>query len=308
MGSAKVNVALTPNGRADDLLLLHQGQDVFALPLEVDMTFEDLVGALSSREDDAPVVYLQSQGSNLTSEPALSPLCDDFSPRSHVSSTTASPTRSKDNASLSFLFATQALDKEPEAINLWVGNDRAFTSTHRDHYENLFTVVRGVKEFYLWPPAEGWALEETEPLPIYQWSIDAKESDSDCIAANALKSSDLVLRPVPSAPKTPWIRPSPLETCTSKRNAPCKRYAQSLPPLRVKVGQGQTLYLPAGWYHAVAQQVDDGQGEGASAGLCIAINQWYESDAAFSDRWAWTQFQRSLGKKLDGTFVKEGEV
>jgi hypothetical protein len=32
----------------------------------------------------------------------------------------------------------------------------------------------------------------------------------------------------------------------------------------------------ASWYHAVAQQEDDGGAEGPGAGLCICFNLWYE--------------------------------
>ena len=39
----------------------------------------------------------------------------------------------------------EALGSPPEAANLWIGTDASVTSFHRDHYENLYCVVRGTK-------------------------------------------------------------------------------------------------------------------------------------------------------------------
>jgi peptidyl-lysine (3S)-dioxygenase / protease len=40
----------------------------------------------------------------------------------------------------------------PDAINLWIGDARSVSWVHKDHYENLYTVVRGSKRFMLLPP------------------------------------------------------------------------------------------------------------------------------------------------------------
>jgi jumonji domain-containing protein 7 len=42
----------------------------------------------------------------------------------------------------------------PEAVNLWIGNQRSVTSFHKDHYENLYAVVTGEKHFTLLPPTD----------------------------------------------------------------------------------------------------------------------------------------------------------
>ena len=42
----------------------------------------------------------------------------------------------------------------PDAVNLWIGNERAISSMHKDHYENLFYVLSGEKIFTLCPPAD----------------------------------------------------------------------------------------------------------------------------------------------------------
>ncbi|KAL3791646.1 hypothetical protein ACHAW5_007433 [Stephanodiscus triporus] len=60
-----------------------------------------------------------------------------------------------------FSFAEEAFGTgPPDAINLWIGNERAVSSMHKDHYENLFYVCSGQKEFVLCPPADALFLHE----------------------------------------------------------------------------------------------------------------------------------------------------
>jgi jumonji domain-containing protein 7 len=41
-----------------------------------------------------------------------------------------------------------------EAVNLWLGDERSTSSIHKDHFENLYAVVRGEKVFTLLPPCD----------------------------------------------------------------------------------------------------------------------------------------------------------
>ena len=69
-----------------------------------------------------------------------------------------------------------SLGQMPEAVNLWIGDGRSITSIHngkvdvfvfvfslliatQDPYENIYTVVRGMKHFFLLPPSDGWCLK-----------------------------------------------------------------------------------------------------------------------------------------------------
>ena len=52
-------------------------------------------------------------------------------------------------------FASDAMGKAPDAVNLWIGDERSETTFHRDHYENVYCVVRGIKVFHLLPPCDG---------------------------------------------------------------------------------------------------------------------------------------------------------
>src|SRR4051794_7224018 len=51
-------------------------------------------------------------------------------------------------------WARIALQKSPEAINLWIGNSKSVTSLHKDNYENIYCQVIGSKHFVLLPPIE----------------------------------------------------------------------------------------------------------------------------------------------------------
>ena len=49
-------------------------------------------------------------------------------------------------------FASIALGRKPDAVNFWLGNSKSITSFHRDHYENVYHVVAGTKQFLLYVP------------------------------------------------------------------------------------------------------------------------------------------------------------
>lgn len=70
-------------------------------------------------------------------------------------------------------WATEAFGVAPDVANLWIGDERSVTSLHKgsrgvracvrrnltcsactDHYENIYYVVAGAKEFTLYPPTD----------------------------------------------------------------------------------------------------------------------------------------------------------
>lgn len=61
-------------------------------------------------------------------------------------------------------------------------------------------------------------------------------------------------------------------------------------PLQIAVGEGEMLYLPAGWWHYVQQ-------EGDKFGKCIAVNWWYDITMQGS-QWVWLSFLRRLGNPV----------
>ncbi|KAN0063614.1 hypothetical protein ACQY0O_004064 [Thecaphora frezii] len=310
MGESPVVVALTPDGRADDLVAhpdpsvraSHPAARVFALPYDTTINLHQLVTQLKHQSRQPPaqdcgcVAYLQSQNSNLdTSGPLsgdLAPLWQDVC------------TRKDGSARGDIEWATEAMGKPPEATNIWIGTGRSRTSMHRDHYENLFTVVRGCKVFTVYPPNEGHFLCDDEEYPVYRYRPkDCMEPGSDVLP------SCLTLEADRDTPPTRWIPIDPTLPKTDPRNrryvhrdlnrdasqtaqaVPCdgdgdkvdkerKRYGYALPPLTIRVQQGETLYLPSGWYHHVAQQEDHEEGRNpqttAATGVCLCLNWWYE--------------------------------
>jgi jumonji domain-containing protein 7 len=62
--------------------------------------------------------------------------------------------RYTDDAEPHLAWASEAMGGPPEAVNMWVGDERAVTSLHKDHYENIYVVVAGAKHFTLLPPAD----------------------------------------------------------------------------------------------------------------------------------------------------------
>ena len=74
-------------------------------------------------------------------------------------------------------FASQALGKRPDAVNLWIGDERSHTTFHRDHYENVYCVVRGVKVFHLLPPCDGRVLGYADaPAARFEQKLVAGEN------------------------------------------------------------------------------------------------------------------------------------
>ncbi|RMZ53402.1 hypothetical protein APUTEX25_004890, partial [Auxenochlorella protothecoides] len=183
LGPTPLTMATTPNGRADALvpgpdgsaLDPDTGNPVFALPMESKVDVATFYQCLRRRDGASPVPYLQYQNSSLSVEAPQ--LLVDVAPE--------------------LGWASEAFGNQPEAVNLWVGDERSVTSWHRDPYENMYVVVNGAKRFHLLAPADGWRM--------------------------AVRRAE------------------------------------------VEVGPGETLYLPAGWWHAVEQSPDT-----------IAVNYWHD--------------------------------
>ncbi|PWZ02512.1 Clavaminate synthase-like protein [Testicularia cyperi] len=301
----RVTVALTPNGRADDLVTHPEtGKTVFALPCEDQMSFSELFEQFARQNETSTsytgwIAYLQSQNSNLSVReygdlsPLLSDLCisheqtDSLSKEQGSTGGTSSGRGRSDIA-----WATEAIGYPPEATNIWIGTSASRTSMHRDHYENLFTVVRGWKEFTVFPPWEGCFLCDDVEVPVYRYK--------------ASSPSNFQLEKDSDTPNTRWIAIDPTQPKHSSRNRPymhrdlntdsdvasslesspspssVAKYGYALPPLRIRVHEGETLYLPSGWFHHVSQQqdsqiiTDHSTGHQKDLGVCLCLNWWYE--------------------------------
>ncbi|KAJ9660799.1 hypothetical protein H2198_002338 [Neophaeococcomyces mojaviensis] len=250
----KVEVAVTPDGRADDLASIngHEGP-VFLAPATLEMTIAELLNCLESSTPNPSdfmsrtpaVYYLQSQNSNLTTTPLASVL-------KHVPR--------------NFPFAEPVLS-DPEAINIWIGDSRSVTSTHRDPYENLYLVLKGSKTFTLYPPVDEITLP-TVSVRTGKYNFDKSTSSF----STSLDESE-----TPDDPPTriPWIALDP-SRLREQLIAEHPMYEHSSPRV-VTVREGEILYLPSGWYHHVRQECGTWHEDGSPA-PCIAVNYWYDME------------------------------
>lgn len=144
-------------------------------------------------------------------------------------------------------WASIALQKEPDAINLWIGNRQSTTALHRDNYENLYCQIVGSKDFVLLAPVETACINE-KFLPSAAYAADMSLSPDD---------------PPAQVPYPIWDPDKPEENPT--------RFSSLSRPVRVRLDPGDMLYLPACWYHKVSQDSSD-------EGICCSVNYWYDMD------------------------------
>lgn len=250
LGSAEVSVHLTPNGHADSLVP-HPADSsslCFASAHVERMSFPDAFRLISdSGESGNVVAYAQQQNDCFRSEYAvLGSDCD-----AHID------------------WASEALGCLPEAVNLWIGNNRSETSFHKDHYENLYAVVSGEKHFLLLPPTDVHRLY-IRPYPVanYSYSKDTGEFN--------LELEDPVRH-------VPWCSVNPYPCCENeeKTRNEFPLFFNGPKPFECTVKAGEMLYLPSMWFHYVKQSP-----------RTIAVNYWY--DMQFDTKYAYFNFLQSI--------------
>ena len=196
----------------------------------------------------------------------------------------------------------------PDAINIWIGDERAVSSMHKDPYENLFYVWSGEKIFTLCPPSDILFLQENkypsatfhcnnnnhqnnnnnnsqnhdQHSSSFSWSVKPDyNSDNDDQEGNL----DL---PKKTNCLVQWIETdverilSPTSNCQPETNVDTSSLSSSIisnyiNPIRVSVKQGEMLYLPSLWLHRVTQTCET-----------IGINYWYDMKFEGPN---WTLFQ-----------------
>ncbi|KAI0307323.1 Clavaminate synthase-like protein [Multifurca ochricompacta] len=261
MGDRPLSVAVTPNGYADAVTRNPDGKWYFVEPYYQKMTMKSLLSRLglpSDMSQHTEVFYLQSQDGNLFSSSYFT--SGDKESHSELASL-------RGDVPAEIPWCSEALGRCPDAVNLWIGDRRSVTSIHSDPYENIYHVARGSKTFLLLPPTEGWCLKER----LYPHATYQRESEN----------SPLFLKP--SLSTTPPVRwPSILHP----------EQPGSLPdtahPIIIDVKAGETLYLPAGWWHHVRQ-----------SGLSIALNWWYDIEPRGST-WVWLRLLRGVPAEAAG--------
>ncbi|CAD7086264.1 unnamed protein product [Hermetia illucens] len=237
----EVTVAVTPNGYADGIAS-KDGEDYFVLPEEKQMLMTEFLDTL---DVEGPVHYIQKQNSNLTED--FMELFNDI-----------------DGDTL--IFAREAFNKNPDAVNFWMGDQRAVSSMHKDPYENIYCVISGYKDFILIPPVDMCFVPRKKyPTGIYKTSSNGEMYIEPVIEDDA-------------ALETEWVSIDPLNPEIEK----FPNYEKAN-VFEIRVNSGDILYLPSLWYHHVRQ-----------SHKCIAVNFWY--DMEYDARYCYYRMMEKLCK------------
>lgn len=125
-------------------------------------------------------------------------------------------------------FARIALGRDPDAVNLWIGNSKSVTATHRDNYENIYVQIIGSKHFVLLPALCHPCMNERFLQPA-TYMRDTEDGGLHL-------QLDQETEPVPFAtwdPDRPDVNAAALSHLAR--------------PIRVTLRPGDMLYLPATW-------------------------------------------------------------
>lgn len=253
VGDVEVTVALTPDGLADCPV----SDGSFALPKYTRMPFREFWHLLDGSASKGVVPYLQQQNSSLTEEV---------------------PELLRDVPG-GIAWAGNSFGREPEAINLWVGGRPSRTSWHRDHFENIYVVLRGSKTVRLLPPIDSFRMK------LKRYEQQSYEYDDD---------GKLVLMTMPAQSKTKeklsdhhsekvedeekgkhTVLWSSILPCSCLEASGARSLCSSclelqstgMMPLEIQVNKGDVLYIPACWWHEIHHTSDD---------VTIAVNYWYD--------------------------------
>ncbi|KAG5995757.1 hypothetical protein E4U54_002779 [Claviceps lovelessii] len=205
LAGQSVNVAVTPHGNADaPTFSPEHDATVLSKPHEESQPFGDFLSYLirQERSADGPetheVRYAQTH--------EYSCLLPD--------------------AQKDIPFARIALQKSPDAVNLWIGNSKSVTAAHKDNFENIFVQVIGRKHFVLLPPVCHPCMNEALLKPA------TYNRDGQGLSLRLDEGAELV-------PFATWDPDSPEDSST-----PLSGFAK---PMRVTLDPGDMLYLPAMW-------------------------------------------------------------
>ncbi|CCG84454.1 protein of unknown function [Taphrina deformans PYCC 5710] len=150
--------------------------------------------------------------------------------------------------------------------NIWIGNALSKTSLHHDPYENLYVQVRGQKRFTLYSPLQ------------YQFLREARYRAATYVRD---EHGELCIRETDDGVTVPWL------TLPDDDDDDLPT-----PSFQVLLQPGETLYLPALWFHQVEQVNDD-------EGMCVAVNYWYDLDYD-SELWRNWKFVRKVSMVAHG--------
>ncbi|KAH9904784.1 phospholipase A2 [Xylariomycetidae sp. FL2044] len=334
MAGQHVNVAVTPRGNADaptwwtgtavaagghdeggnggdggrQNVEEGEGEVLFAKPHEEDQDFAEFLAYVINQEkrgreaDGEEVRYAQTQNDNLRHEyQALF---------NSTTSTTSTP--SSQQLPPSIPFARVALQRDPDAVNLWIGNSRSVTALHRDGYENIYVQVRGRKHFVLLPPVcQPCVGERALRGATYVREREEEEKDDGNDDGGGERQgggsggdsgggAKLRLELDEDGGRVPFPTWDPDSDSDLGPEAAKAAYSDLANPLRVTLDPGDMLYLPAMWYHKVSQSC-------SKEGICVAVNYWYDMDFS-GPLYPLTTFVRSVYQSRTATPTAKGAM
>lgn len=214
---------------ADSPTLDNQGKLVFVKPHEEQQSFETLIDYISTQEKTGDttgeVRYAQTRISphhTIHKPPLTYPENDNL--REEYSTLFS-------HVDADIPWARIALTQKPEAINFWLGNSRSVTALHKDNYENIYVQIIGQKHFVLLPPLAYACVAERE-LPAATYVRD--------------ENGGLRIQEDEGGEDVPFATWDPDVDVESKEWRGT-RYSKYADPVRVTLGEGDMLYLPALW-------------------------------------------------------------
>eukprot|EP01129_Flabellula_baltica_P008790 TRINITY_DN3524_c0_g1_i1.p1 TRINITY_DN3524_c0_g1~~TRINITY_DN3524_c0_g1_i1.p1 ORF type:complete len:334 (-),score=66.74 TRINITY_DN3524_c0_g1_i1:15-971(-) len=247
MQGVAVSVDITPDGHGDCIV-----DGKFVQPQQVTMDFDQYIDYVDGHEDAIGTYYIQKQNDSFRLEYLGTQV-------------------EKDIEEDVLAWGSEVFGAPPDAINFWMGDDKAVSSMHHDPYENLYCVVKGQKTFTLLPPTDFPYISKT-PYPSGRYEYRDGEWG-------------IVMDDPPG--EVMWIPVDP-------DNIDLDKYPKMIhaSPLKVEVKKGEILYLPSMVYHKVSQQGDE-------EGTTIAINYWF--DMSFDIKFCYFKFLERLALQYNAT-------
>ena len=288
-----LNVDITPDGHGDCIRVVN-GEQIFVMPQVEKMSLEELRDGLRKQQQNGEHRYRyvndrsifkdenEHQSINHASRAESDTITDFTKKVSQIDDIKNEDVDSKclyysrqndclrsELPSLSNLFpasiqfADEAFDAQPEAINLWIGNERSVSSMHKDHYENIFCVAHGEKVFTICPPSDAMFLKEKM---LQSGTFRKDESEGWVVDLDVNKSDGKT-----SPQMVKWIESDVERIIPPTSQEDRDKYLESHPllqyahPMKIVVKAGDMLYLPSLWYHRVTQTSET-----------VAVNYWYD--------------------------------
>ena len=263
----QMTVDVTPDGHGDNVRTVldndsTQRRRVFVKPKECEMSLSEFISKLRSSEPLSTAVdQLDVDGRNIfrmddggvpgatASRPSAAVYY--YSRQNDCLRTELKPLFNRHSFPDSFGWAEEAFGTgPPDAVNLWIGNEKAVSSMHKDHYENLFYVLSGEKIFTLCPPSDAPFLS----LGDFESGTFETDENGDWFVSRDDETND----------KVKWIE---ADVTQQQQRQSTDRFPLlgHTHPLTVRVQAGEMLYLPALWYHRVTQSCET-----------VGINYWYD--------------------------------